>query len=396
MSNDPVENDIVLEFNDGHKWRLIRTPEELETVKDEIERSDKNRNSDVTPFRNTGYKQEIPTLTSLVPEFEKSIGGDAPPRSLFDDVPETYFEENDRKGVFALEDPDGHPLALVQLHGIYVNDIAVKYTPETERKISFLRGSVGARLLINRDPMKPLSRDGQFKAGLPEGRRIVLNIENGVLHGSNGSAGEAKYKGDGAAYRMENASGDAIQAFYFHNGVLNRENAPAVIRQDQGYYEYHMDGELVAAEHKEGDYVNWIMHFHKRLLSCDHVPAFTDQSQAQTFAWAKNGRAHRSGGLPSYEMDGEPIMYHENGIRITGENEQEMPDFEVPIYAREDDVRYGDTQYAEFVSEDGPEIDPESGLPVYDADEAPQEVDEPTETVAPPKRREEPPKSVRM
>jgi len=92
----------------------------------------------------------------------------------------------------------------------------------------------------------------------------------------------------------------------------------------------------------------------------------------------------------------EDVKYHENGIRITGENEQEMPDFELPIYAREDDVRYGDTQYAEFVSEEGPEIDPESGLPVYDADEAPQEVDEPTETAAPPKRREEPPKSVRM
>ena len=396
MGNEPVGNDIVLEFNDGHKWRLIRTPEELEAVKDEIERSGKTRNSDVTPFRNTGYKQEIPTLTSLVPEFERSIGGDAPPRSLFDEAPETYFEENDRKGVFALEDPDGHPLALVQLHGIYVNDIAVKYSPETEQAISLLRGSVGVRLLINRDPMKPLSRDGQFKAGLPEGRRVVLNVENGVLHGASGPADGKGYTGEGAAYRMESASGTVIQAYYFQNGVLNRENAPAVIRHDQDYFEYHFMGELVAARHMEGDFVNWTMIFENRLLSCDGGPAFFDESQGQTSAWAKKGRAHRSDGLPSYEMNGKPIMFHENGIRITGENEQEMPDFEVPIYAREDDVRYGDTQYAEFVSEDGPEIDPESGFPVYDVDEAPQEVDEPTETAVPPKRREEPPKSVRM
>ncbi|WP_186392801.1 MULTISPECIES: hypothetical protein [unclassified Pannonibacter] len=350
MSNAPVENDIVLEFNDGHKWRLIRTPEALATVKDEIERSDKTRNYEVTPFRNTGYKQEIPTLTSLVPEFEKSIRGEASPRNLFGDVPEVYFEENDRKGVFALEDPDGHPLALVQLHGIYVNDIAVKYCSETEQAVSFLRGSVGVRLLINRDPMKPLSRDGQFKAGLPEGRKVVLNVENGVLHGSDGLA----------AYRLESASGEIIQAYYFQNGVLNRENAPAVIRHDQDYFEYHFNGELVAARHMEGDFVNWTMFFENRLLSREDGPAFMDESQGQTLAWAKNGRAHRSDGLPSYEINGQPIMFHENGIRIIGENEQEMPDFKEPIYARKDDVQYGDTQYAEFVAE------PQADLAIQD------------------------------
>jgi hypothetical protein len=358
MSNDPAESDIVLEFNDGHKWRLIRTPEELEAIKDEIERSDKIKDSDVTPYRNTGYKQEIPTLTSLVPEFERSIGGDAPPRSLFDAVPETYFEENDRKGVFALEDPDGHPLALVQLHGIYVNDIAVKYSPETEQAISLLRGSVGVRLLINRDPMKLLSRDGQFKAGLPEGRRVVLNVENGVLHGSDNLA----------AYRLEGTSGEIIQAYYFQNGVLNRENAPAVIRHDQDYFEYHFNGELVAARHMEGDFVSWTMFFDNRLLSREDGPAFMDESQGQTLAWAKNGRAHRSDGLPSYEKDGQPIMYHENGVRITGENEQEMPDFEMPIYAREDDVQYGDTQYAEFVAEPQPDLAIQDHAPEIEPD----------------------------
>ena len=56
----------------------------------------------------------------------------------------------------------GNPKALVQLYGIYIDEIAVEYTHETEFAMSSLRGEVGARLFINRDPMKPLQRDGRI------------------------------------------------------------------------------------------------------------------------------------------------------------------------------------------------------------------------------------------
>lgn len=157
---DSADNEsslTVLEFNDGQKWRLVTTPEELSEIKDQIECS-LSRDSDVIPFRSTGFKQEIPTLTDLVPEFAISPDKQSSSGLTLDD-PGFYFEENDRKAVFALEDSEGNPKALVQLYGIYIDEIAVEYTHVTEFAMSSLRGEVGARLFINRDPMKPLQRD---------------------------------------------------------------------------------------------------------------------------------------------------------------------------------------------------------------------------------------------